>query len=47
MKKDNNIKYFTQYKDKDNKQHYSVNYYNNSDKTVQTFRDIDFRKKCD
>ena len=44
MTKSNIIKYFTQYKDSSNKTHYSVNYYNNSDRSVQMFKDIDLRK---
>jgi hypothetical protein len=44
MAKSNIIKYFTQYKDFNNKIHYSVNFYNNSDRSVQMFKDIDIRK---
>jgi hypothetical protein len=44
MTKSNIIKYFTQYKDFNNKIHYSVNSYNNSDRSVQMFKDIDLRK---
>ena len=44
MIKSNIIKYFTQYKDSSNKIHYSVNYYNNTDRSVLMFKDIDLRK---
>lgn len=44
MKNKNAIKiaYFIQYKDSQNKNHYTINYYNQSDKTITNIRDYRF-----
>ena len=44
MAKSNIVLYFTKYKDSSSKIHYSVNYYKNSDRSVQMFKDLDLRK---
>ena len=44
MAKSNIVLYFTKYKDSSSKIHYSVNFYKNSDRSVQMFKDLDLRK---
>lgn len=44
MNKSTTIKYYSKYIDKNNKTHYTINMYNNIDRTIQSFKDVDFRK---
>ena len=41
--KSNTVKFYTEYKDLNNKIHYTVSQFNQSDKTVTSFRDFKFK----